>query len=117
MPTIRDVVQALARREGVDAVIILGNDGLPIDSQVAAGLDSETVAAHLPAVLQSCEELGRNALRGDLTTGVLEYAGGFAVVANLSHDAKLLVLLRPGANLGPLLYDLTRHRAAIAGLL
>lgn len=117
MPTIRDVVRALARREGVDAVIILGNDGLPIDSEAAAALDPETVAAHLPAVLQACEELGRNALRGDLTSGVLEYADGFAVVANLSHDAKLLVLLRPGANLGPLLYDLSRHRAAIAGLL
>lgn len=117
MPTIRDVVQALARREGVDAVIILGNDGLPIDSQAATGLDSETVAAHLPAVLQACEELGRNARRGELTTGVLEYADGSAVVANLSHDAKLLVLLRPRANLGPLLYDLARHRAQIAGLL
>jgi len=117
MPTIRDVVQALARREGVDAVIILGPDGLPIDSQAATGLDSEAVAAHLPAVLQACEELGRNARRGELTTGVLEYADGCAVVANLSHDAKLLVLLRPRANLGPLLYDLARHRAQIAGLL
>jgi predicted regulator of Ras-like GTPase activity (Roadblock/LC7/MglB family) len=117
MPTIRDVVQALARREGVDAVIILGNDGLPIDSQATAGLDPDTVAAHLPPVLQACEELGRNARRGALTTGVLEYAGGFAIVTNLSHDAKLLMLLRPGANLGPLLYDLTRHRVAIAGLL
>ena len=117
MPTIRDVVQALARRDGVDAVIILGNDGLPIDSTAAPGLDPETVAAHLPAVLQSCEELGRNAWRGELVTGVLEYDGGFAVVADLSSDAKLLVLLKPGANLGPLLYDLTRHRAAIGRLL
>ncbi|HXY20801.1 MAG TPA: roadblock/LC7 domain-containing protein [Gemmatimonadales bacterium] len=117
MPTIRDVVQVLARREGVEAVIVLGDDGLPIDSQVADGLDSEAVAAHLPAVLQACEELGRNALRGELATGVLEYAQGFAVVANLSADAKLLVLLRPRANLGPLLYDLTRHRAKIAQLL
>jgi len=117
MPTIRDVVQALARRDGVDAVIILGNDGLPIDSMAAPGLDPETVAAHLPAVLQSCEELGRNAWRGELVTGVLEYDGGFAVVADLSSDAKLLVLLKPGANLGPLLYDLTRHRAAIGRLL
>ena len=117
MPTIRDVVQVLARRQGVDAVIVLGDDGLPIDHVAAGGLDAEAVAAHLPAVLQACEELGRNALRGELTTGVLEYAQGFAVVANLSADAKLLVLLRPRANLGPLLYDLTRHRAQIARLL
>jgi predicted regulator of Ras-like GTPase activity (Roadblock/LC7/MglB family) len=117
MPTIHDVVQALARREGVDAVVILGNDGLPIDSQTEDGVDPDVVAAHLPAVLQACEELGQHAGRGAVFTGVIEFAAGFAVVANLSSDAKLLVLLRPGSNLGPLLYDLKRHRAGIAGLL
>jgi predicted regulator of Ras-like GTPase activity (Roadblock/LC7/MglB family) len=117
MPTIRDVVQALARREGVDAVVVLGNDGLPIDSVGVAAVDPEVVAAHLPAVLQACDELGRHGGRGALATGVLEFDTGYAVVANLSHDAKLLVLLRPGASLGPLLYDLNRHRAQIAGLL
>jgi len=117
MPTIRDVVQALARRDGVEAVIILGNDGLPIDSWSGSGHDADAVAAHLPGVLQAAEELGRSAGRGDLTAGVLEYAEGLAVVANLSHDAKLLVLVRPHADLGPLLYDLARHRAHIARLL
>lgn len=117
MPTIRDVVQALSRRDGVEAVIILGNDGLPIDSQAAPGHDSEAVAAHLPGLLQAAEELGRSANRGELTAGVLEYADGLAVVANLSADAKLLVLARPHANLGPLLYDLARHRVQIARLL
>ncbi len=117
MPTIRDVVQALARREGVDAVIILGSDGLPIDSHTTDGVDPEVVAAHLPAVLQACDALGQHAGRGAVATGVIEYAAGFAVVANLSTDAKLLVLLRPRSNLGPLLYDLKRHRAEIAGLL
>jgi predicted regulator of Ras-like GTPase activity (Roadblock/LC7/MglB family) len=117
MPTIRDVVQALARREGVDAVVVLGNDGLPIDSHVANAVDPEAVAAHLPALLQACDELGAQGGRGALATGVLEYASGFAVVANLSADAKLLVLLGPRAAIGPLLYDLSRHRAQIAGLL
>jgi predicted regulator of Ras-like GTPase activity (Roadblock/LC7/MglB family) len=117
MPTIRDVVQALARREGVDAVVVLGNDGLPIDSLGIETVDPEVVAAHLPAVLQASDELGRHGGRGALTMGVLEYESGYAVVADLSHDAKLLVLLRPRANLGPLLYDLSRHRAQIAGLL
>ncbi len=117
MPTIRDVVQALARREGVDVVVILGSDGLPIDSQTTDGVDPEVVAAHLPAVLQACDELGQQSRRGAVTTGVIEFAAGFAIVANLSRDAKLLVLLKPRADLGPLLYDIKRHRAEIAGLL
>lgn len=117
MASIRDVVEALARRDGVDAVIILGNDGLPIDSRASDGVDPEVLAALVPAIIQACDQLGHHAERGALVAGVLEYGAGFAIVANLSADAKLLILSRPRANLGPLLYDLSRHRAEIAGLL
>jgi predicted regulator of Ras-like GTPase activity (Roadblock/LC7/MglB family) len=117
MPTIHDVVGALGRRDGVEAVIILGNDGLPIASQVATSADAEILSALVPNVVQASELLGQHAGRGHLALGVLEYAAGYAVVASLSAEAKLLVLLRARSNVGPLLYDLTRHRAEIAGLL
>ncbi len=117
MPTIHDVVTALGRRDGVEAVIILGNDGLPIASHVRDGADPEVLSALVPNVVQASEQLGQHAMRGALGTGVLEYNAGYALIANLSADAKLLLLVRPRTNLGPLLYDLTRHRAEIAGLL
>ena len=117
MASIHDVVEALGRRDGVDVVIILGNDGLPIDSRTANGTDGDLLAALIPNIIQAADQLGHHSARGALTTGVLEYAGGFAVVATLSKDAKLLLLLRQRTNLGPLLYDLARFRAEIAGLL
>src|ERR1041384_6560188 len=48
MATIRDVVEALNRRAGVDAVVVVGRDGLAIDSRVKDGVDGESVAALLP---------------------------------------------------------------------
>lgn len=117
MASIRDVVEAFGRREGVEAVIILGNDGLPIDSRTQPGTDPEALAALIPSVLRACDQLGASARGGGLEVGVLEYGSGAAVVANLSADAKLLVLTTPRANIGPLLYDLKRYRAEIAGLL
>lgn len=117
VPTIRDVVEALGRREGVESVIILGNDGLPIDSRTPPGSDPDSLAALIPSVIRACDQLGSMAAGGGLEMGVLEYGGGAAVVANLSPEAKLLVLARPRANIGPLLYDLKRFRAEIAGLL
>ena len=117
MATIRDVVEALSRRDGVDAVIILGNDGLPIDSRTSNGADTDLLAALIPNIVQACEQLGQSAQRGALTTGVLEFASGFAVVVNISAQAKLLVMLRTRTNIGPMLYDLARFRAEIAGLL
>jgi predicted regulator of Ras-like GTPase activity (Roadblock/LC7/MglB family) len=48
---------------------------------------------------------------------VLEFGSGLAVVSVLNADALLIVLVRPSTNVGALLYDLRRHRSAIAGLL
>lgn len=117
MASIRDVVEALGRRDGVEAVIILGNDGLPIASHVGNGGDPEVLAALIPNVVSAGHQLGHHAGRGDMAMGVLEFASGLAVVAHISADATLLVLVRARTNIGPLLYDLTRHRAEIAGLL
>jgi predicted regulator of Ras-like GTPase activity (Roadblock/LC7/MglB family) len=117
MAGIKDVVDALGRHEGVEAVIILGNDGLPIASHVADGSDPEVLSAVVPGVVQAAEQLGHHSGRGNLTTSVIEYKAGYAVVASLSAETKLLMLIRPRTNVGPLLYDLTRHRAEISGLL
>ena len=117
MATIRDVVQALARRGGVDAVVVVGRDGLPIDARATDGVDAENVAALLPSVINGLGQLGQAGGRGEFGTGVLEFASGIAVVSVLNADALLVVLVRPSTNVGPLLYDLRRHRSAIAGLL
>jgi predicted regulator of Ras-like GTPase activity (Roadblock/LC7/MglB family) len=116
MPTIRDLVAAIRQREGVEAAVVLGRDGLLIDSQTATQLDAEQVAAHVPSIIQFADEFGAAAARGTLQTAVLEHAHGLAVVSCLSPDAVLLVLLQPSASLGQLLYELRRNRANIAAL-
>jgi len=117
MATIREVVEALSRRSGVDAVMVVGRDGLPIDSRAANGVDADNVAALLPSVINGMAQLGQAGGRGEFGTAVLEFGSGLAVVTVLHSDAQLVVLVRPSTNVGALLYDLRRHRSAIAGLL
>ena len=116
MPTIRDLVAAIRQREGVDAAVVLGRDGLLIDSQTVPNLAPEEVAAHVPAIIAAADECGASAGRGTMMTAVLEYAQGLAIVSVLSPDAVLLVLLQPRANLGQLLFELRRNREHIASL-
>jgi len=116
MPTIRDLVGAIGQREGVDAAVVLGRDGLLIDSQVAPGVASDDVAAHVPAIVTAAEELGAASGLGPLTTAVLELAHGLAIVSAISTEAILLVLLQPNANIGQLLFELRRNREHIAAL-
>jgi predicted regulator of Ras-like GTPase activity (Roadblock/LC7/MglB family) len=116
MPTIRELVGAIRQREGVEAAVILGRDGLLIDSQSVPNLDAEDVAAHIPSIISAAEEFGRAAGRGPLVTGLLEHARGLAIVSVLSQEAVLLVLVQPTANVGQLLFELRRNRDNIAAL-
>lgn len=116
MPSIRDLVAAIRQRDGVEAAIVLGRDGLLIDSHITAGLDAEDIAARIPAIIGAADDFGVTTQRGDLVTAVLEYAEGLAIVSVLSAEAILLVLVSPRANLGQLLFELRRNREHIAAL-
>ncbi|HEX5437542.1 MAG TPA: roadblock/LC7 domain-containing protein [Gemmatimonadaceae bacterium] len=117
MPTIHDLVAALRRREGVDAAVVLGRDGLLIDGSAIPTLDAEGIAALIPALVNAADELGTQMERGPVATAIVEYAQGIAIVSVLSGDAILLVVARPGAQLGALLFELRRHRTDLAALI
>lgn len=116
MPSIRDLVAAIRQREGVDAVIVLGHDGLLIDSQLGPGLEAEDVAARIPGIIGPADEFGAAVGRGKLVTAVLEHRNGLAIVSVLSPEVILLVLLTPRANVGQLLFELRRNREQISAL-
>jgi uncharacterized protein len=116
MPSIRDLVAAIRQREGVDAAVVLGRDGLLIDGQLTEGLDADDIAARIPAILGPADELGAAANGGELVTAVLEYRRGMAIVSVLTTDAVLLVLASPGAAVGQLLLEIRRNRERIAAL-
>jgi predicted regulator of Ras-like GTPase activity (Roadblock/LC7/MglB family) len=117
MPTIRDVVQTLGSRNDVDAVIVLGRDGLTIDAQAGDGLDPDGVSALVPSVVAACNRVGAASGRGEFGTCLIEFGSGMLLVVGLTTDALLAVVFRGGSNIGAQLYEIQRHRSAIAELL
>ena len=111
------VVQSLAGRAGVEAVLLLSGDGLPIEHAARGAFDSETVAALGATLAQHAARLGQGATRGELVTAVLEYAGGLLVLARAGTADWLAILASADADIGPLLFDLRQHRPALATLL
>ena len=116
MASIRDLVAAIRQREGVEAAIVLGRDGLLIDSQAVAGLDPEDLAARIPPIILSADDLGTAAQRGELLTAVMEHRGGLVIISAMSSEAILFVLVTPQANVDQLLFELRRNREHIAAL-
>ena len=117
LPTIRELVANLSRRDGVEAVVLLGGDGVLIDGWSNPGFDLEQLAAHVPRLVSASGELAATSARGGLVSGVLEHERGYAVITTLGPEATLLVLVHPNANLGALIGDLRRHRSNIASII
>ena len=117
MMPLGEVVQSLAARDGVEAVLLLSGDGLPIEYAARAAFDSETVAALAATLAQHAARLGDGAGRGELATGVLEFGSGLMILARAGAGDWLAVLAAPDADIGPLLFDLRQHRSALAPLL
>ncbi len=117
MATIRDVVRTLGEHDGVETVVVLGRDGLTIDSFTKNGSDADSVAALVPSLIDACAKLGVAGTRGDFNAGVMEFGDGFVVVSVVTPDALIAIVVRPDTNVGGLLYELRQHRAAIADLL
>src|SRR5450756_3222077 len=105
MPNIRDFTSALRQRPGVDAVLVLGKDGLLIEGFAAPGLNNEDLAARVPALVSEAESLGLATIQGPMNTAILEHQKGYAIIAALADETLLLVLLRQSADLGGLLFD------------
>jgi predicted regulator of Ras-like GTPase activity (Roadblock/LC7/MglB family) len=111
-----EVLRGLAARDGVQGTLLLSGEGLPIE-HAGRAVEPETVAALAATLAQYGGRLGESAARGELRMAVLDYEQGPLVLARAGATDWLAVLARPGADIGPLLYDLRRHAPALAGLL
>jgi len=117
MARLGDVLRSLAARDGVQAALLLSGEGLPIEHAATGPFEPETVAALAATLAQYGTRFGDGTARGELTTAVLEFAGGTVVLARAGSQDWLAVLARVGVDIGPMLYDLRQHRPALAGLL
>jgi predicted regulator of Ras-like GTPase activity (Roadblock/LC7/MglB family) len=117
MAGLRDVIQRLAARPDVDAVVVASGDGLPIDHAGRAAVDAEAVAALATTFTLGARRLGQAAECDALSSGVLEYGDRLAVVRPLGADNFLFVLATRATNIGPLLFDLRRDAPSLASML
>ena len=74
MPSIRDLVGTIRQRDGVEAAIVLGRDGLLIDGQVIGSMNAEDVAAHIPSIINAADEFGGGTGLGSVTTALVRAA-------------------------------------------
>lgn len=100
--------------ESIRAAAIVSEDGLLIHDALVGAIDREAVAALAVTLLRTGRQFGHAADSGEMGALVVELGGGPAVVAPLDTDHTLVVLAKPERDLGTLLFDIRRERAALS---
>ena len=116
MPTLRELTDAIRQHPGVRAVVILGDDGLVIETYDAGNDNAESLAAHVPAVASAARQLGIAANAGEAQLVLLELQHGYGVILRLSPQVMLFVSASSDVALANLLFDVRSHRTSMAAL-
>ena len=117
MGGLREIIQGFDAGDSVRGAAIISEDGLVIHNALTAEADGDAVAALAVTTMRHAEQFGGAGRCGPLRTAVLDFTDGPAILASLGSTATLVVLARPGRDLGPLLYEIRTRRASLTGLL
>lgn len=117
MGGLREIMQGFDSGESVRGAAIIGEDGLVIHDALGPDADNEAVAALAVTTMRHAEQFGTAGRCGALSTAVLDFGLGPAILSVLTPNATLVVLARPDRDLGPLLYELRTRRATLTSLL
>jgi predicted regulator of Ras-like GTPase activity (Roadblock/LC7/MglB family) len=107
-------IAELRAHAGVEEVLLVGRDGLLVHRSGEGELDTDTVAAMIPGLSTACASLADAAGAGGFSTAVLEWDRRVCVVASVSEELLLVVLIRSGVGFAPLLRSMRTQRSVLA---
>lgn len=103
MADLDELLTSFTRVRGVSAALIVGQDGLVLQSATAPGADDtdvDVLGAMASSGLVPAQEIGSETGRGRLLQGIYEYESGVVVVEPIGQSAILVVVTSASANLG-----------------
>ena len=103
MADLDELLNGFTRVRGVSAALLVGQDGLVLQSATASGadeVDADVLGAVASSGLVPAQEIGGETGRGRLLQGIYEYENGVVVIEPIGQSAILVVVTSAAANLG-----------------
>ena len=103
MADVGELLTSFTKVRGVSAALIVGQDGLVLQSATAPGEDNtdvDVLGAMASSGLVPAQEIGSETGRGRLTQGIYEFENGVVVIEPIGQSAILVVVTSAAANLG-----------------
>ncbi len=117
MPSIQELLHAFIKIRGVRSALVVGSDGLVLESALSSEgdpVDVEAVGAVAASGLVPAFELGIQTGHGSLTQAIYEYRDALIVIEALGDDAVLVIVTDLLANLGLLRLQARKARQELS---
>ncbi|MDQ7030310.1 MAG: roadblock/LC7 domain-containing protein [Ardenticatenia bacterium] len=101
----------------IEASAVVSADGLPIASDLPAGVEEDRVSAMSAAMLSLGERIASELERGTLEQVYIRGDSGYVILTAIGEEAVLTVLARKEAKLGLVFLDMRRAAESLIRLL
>ncbi len=101
----------------IEASAVVSADGLPIASDLPAGVEEDRVSAMSAAMLSLGERIASELERGALEQVYIRGDSGYVILTAIGEEAVLTVLARKEAKLGLVFLDMRRAAESLVRLL
>jgi len=110
----KEILNELAKLQGVDAVCLVARDGFLLDSIARTGTDTEMIAAIASGGFGASEAMGRQIEKGAMIISMIEFEKGPVMFSPIGNDAFLVIIAGKDGNLGMIRLKIKKYCGELA---
>jgi len=114
MAQTKEILNELAKLQGVDAVCLVARDGFLLDSISRTGTDTEMIAAIASSGFGASEAMGRQIEKGAMIISMIEFEKGPVMFSPIGDDAFLVIIAGKEGNLGMIRLKIKKYCGELA---
>jgi predicted regulator of Ras-like GTPase activity (Roadblock/LC7/MglB family)/ActR/RegA family two-component response regulator len=114
MAQTKEILNELAKLQGVDAVCLVARDGFLLDSIARTGTDTEMIAAIASSGFGASEAMGRQIEKGAMIISMIEFEKGPVMFSPIGDDAFLVIIAGKDGNLGMIRLKIKKYCGELA---
>jgi predicted regulator of Ras-like GTPase activity (Roadblock/LC7/MglB family) len=114
MAQTKEILNELAKLQGVDAVCLVARDGFLLDSIARTGTDTEMIAAIASSGFGASEAMGKQIEKGAMVISMVEFEKGPVMFSPIGDDAFLVIIAGKEGNLGMIRLKIKKYCGELA---
>ncbi len=114
---LNQILAEFLKLDGVFAAVVVGRDGIVIESAVSGKVDIDALGAMASTGMGTAEAMGNELGKGNLNQMMVELEKGPILLSPLARDELIAIVSDNSGNIGRIRYELKKNKERIIAAL